>query len=777
MKKIFFLLIFLAQACSVAQAFVVKNIVVQGLQRTSTATVESYLPIKRGQSLKASQSGSILRTLYKTGFFETISLEQEGNTLIIHVTERPTIGQLKITGNSIIPTDKLKGVMQSLDIAEGRIYNAAVVERISQSLLSQYYQLGRYNARVNVHVTPMSRNRVRLTIEISEGLVAKIKRISIIGNNAFDEKTLIKQLTITTSGLFTLLSQTDRYSEARLEESLENLRNFYLDHGYIKFEVKSAQAEVTPDRKSVYVNIVINEGPQYTIENYTIEGDDLLYPREEYMKLITLQPGEVFSRQKIIDSEKTLTKFLGEKGYMFATISLKPNVNEKSHQINLIFNVVPGKRTYVRNVTFSENTRTNDIVLRREIEQMEAAPASTTKIEESKHKLSLLPYIKEVDMSLKPVPDKDDQVDINYKVKEDSAGQVSFKIGYQKDYGFVIGAGLNQKNFLGTGNTFGINLSRSRYEQFYGVEFTDPYYTEDGISRSFNASISKTNPSAIRFLNNGYAINQYDLGVLFGIPIGQETGAYNRIMVGADYQNILIHLNRKNVSNQVNSFISRHGRRFQELDLKLGYSRDSRDKAIFPTSGSLQTLYFDLYLPLSKRSLTFYTLNYSGKWYQPITEQFIFLARTDLGYGNSSQGARNFPFFKNFYAGGIDSVRGYSALSLGPRDSNYQAYGGNMLFDASVALIFPNYISDSLRTSLFVDAGNVYSTLNNRNFGCNNAVKHKSCSTNSGPPRFSIGLEADWITPFGPIELSLAKPFRRKHDQMDVFQFALGANF
>lgn len=758
------------------KAFVVKEIEVRGLERTSEATVKNYLPIKRGQVLRAKQSSEIVKSLYATGFFEDVSVSASGHTLIIDVKERPTIGDLSISGNSVVPTDKLTEVMRSFDISPGRPYNPATIERISQGLLSQYYQLGRYNAKVNVNVRPMPRNRVSIHIDIQEGLIAKIKKINILGNKAFSERTLINQLTVTTTGLFTIITQTDRYSEMHLEESVEKLRNFYLDHGYLRVEIKSAQAEVTPDRKAVYITIVVNEGEPFRIKDYQIKGN-LIFP--EYSNYITFKRGDYFSRQKVVASQKGINKFLGEKGYMFSNINLQPDIDDTNKEVSLLFNVESGKRTYVRNVTFTENTRTNDKVLRREVQQMESAPASTTKLEESKHRLSLLPFIKEVEMSLNPVPDIDDQVDINYKVKEDSAAQATFKIGFSQAQGFIIGAGVNQKNFLGTGNTLGLNLNRSKLDQFYGIDYTDPYYTEDGISRTISASISRVDPGEVENLNNGYVMNQYNLGMFFSIPIGQELHAYNRIILGGAYQNYLINLlNGKNpgkVSNQIQSFVNEHGRRFQELDLRVGYSRDSRDKAIFPTTGSFNTLSLDVYAPLDRQSLAFYILNYSGKFYQPINDQFILLTKGDFGYGNSFSGARNFPFFKNFYAGGINSVKGYEDYTLGPRDSNGQAYGGNILVDASLSLIFPNYISDSLRTSIFADAGNVYSSLNNRNFGC--SPSGKTCSTNSGPLRYSVGLEADWITPFGPVAISVARPFQRKHDDIRIFQFALGANF
>lgn len=772
MKKITTWLIlfqlFIFSAAWAQQDFVVRKIEIQGLQHISAATVESYLPIKRGQVLHAGKTADILRALYRTGFFDRITLTKQDNTLIIHVVERPTIGQLKITGNSIIPTDKLTSVMKTLDITEGSIYNPAVLDKIKQSLLNQYYQLGRYNARVDITTTPMSRNRLFVKIDISEGLVAKVRRISIIGNHVFSEQTLIKQMDITTTNLFTFFTQTDRYSEEKLETSLERLRAYYLDHGYLRFEVKSAQGQITPDRKSVYVTIVIAEGKPYTVEKFLVQGQ-LPVPHEEIMKNINIKPGEPFSRQKIISAEKAITADLGSKGYMFANIDLRPQVNDDTHKVVLVFIIHPGKRAYVRHVTFSDNTRTNDVVLRREILQMEAAPASTASLDDSKQRLSLLPYIKEVDMSVKPVDEAEDQVDVNYKVKEDNSAQATFKVGYSQTDRVILGAGLNQKNFFGTGNTLGINFSHSKYIQNYGIDYTNPYYTPEGISRSFSFLVSRVNPGGAG-VDSGYTSNEYAAGMMFGIPMGQERGVFSRAQAGVYYQNTLINLIPGKVSNQINSYINRHGRHLQELDMRVGFSRDSRDKAIFPTRGILQSMYLDAYAPLDHQSVSFYTFNYSGKWYQPLTDQFIVMSKAGLGYGNGLHGARDFPFIKNYYAGGIDTVRGYQGYTLGPRDSNYKPFGGNLLMNGTISLIFPNYISDNLRTSAFVDAGNVYSSLNNRGFG--------GQSSNAGPVRYSAGIEADLLTPLGPIELSLAQPLNlRRHDERETFQFALGANF
>lgn len=780
MKKILLLVALLLNCISIALAadsFVVKKIEIEGLQRISADTVYSYLPVKQGQVLHSGGTAQIIKSLYDTGFFEHINLARQGSTLVISVVERPTIGQLKITGNSIIPKDKLTSVMDSVDVTEGRVYNAAVLDKIKQSLLNQYYQLGRYNARVDVTTTPMDRNRVRVTIDISEGLVAKIRRINFIGNHAHSDFTLLKQLTISTPGLFTFFSQTDRYTEEKLEASLTALRNFYLDHGYIKFEVKSSQVMITPDRKSILLTIVVNEGVPYKVKGVALTGD-LILPRSELMQYIKTKPGDTFSRQEFVDTEKAITDALGNIGYIFTEVGLTPTIDDNKKEVFVTLNVKPGKRTYVRHVYFTDNTKTNDATLRRELEQMESALVSTKLLQQSKLRLTRQPYLKDVDMSVLPVPGKDDQVDINYKVKEDNAAQANLSIGYSRIDHIILSAGLNQKNFLGTGNTMGFDLRRSRFQTYYGVNYMNPYFTKEGISRNLTFNISQFNPRNGN-LSSSYSSSQYAASDVYGIPLGQEEGVFNTVQIGYGYEGTLVTLNQHDnnqVSGQVNDFVTRNGRHYQQIDLIAGISRDTRDRGIFPTSGMLHSLTTTIYMPATHEALKYYNLGYTAKWYYPITDQFITLTKGDIAYGSSfNGGAKNYPFFKNFYLGGIGSLPGYAGNSLGPKDSNQESTGGNLLVDASLGLIFPNYISDNLRTDIFIDGGNVYNTFDNRSLG----------GTASGHLRASYGIEASWLSPMGLIDVSFAKainPIRGKqngrlNDDEQVFDFSLGANF
>jgi len=770
MKKIIlifilFMLGFVTNA-NAASSFVVKKITIQGLQRISEDTVISYLPIHVGQRITSAEDAEIIRSLYDTGFFDNITLSRQDDTLIIQVVERPTIGQLKISGNNVIPKDKLLDVMRSVNIAEGRPYDRATLDKIKLSLLNQYYQLGRYNARVDVKVTPMERNRVLVEIVISEGLVVKVRAINIIGNHAFKKSLIEKQLTISTPGLFTFFTQKDQYAQEKLDASLENVRNFYLDHGYLRFEVKSSTAAITPDRKSIFVTIVISEGEPYTVSGVELTGN-LILPREALMERVRLKQGEIFSRKKLIESQKSISEALGDQGYVFAEIIVDPKIDDERKEVFVTLRVNPKKRVYVRHISFTDNAKTNDVVLRREIEQMESSVVSTRKLNQSKVKMQRLPNIKEVEMSIKPVKEKEDEVDVDYKVTEDSAATANFSVGYSQLDHVLLSAGFNQKNFLGTGNTLGFNLSRSRYQQYYGVNFTNPYFTDDGISRSLSLAYSYYDP---KFANSSrsYTSNQVSFADVYSIPIGQEIGVWNRIQIGYGYENTLLHVH-DHPSIQVADFVEDHGRHFQQFAIYTGFSRDSRDRYIFPTRGVLHTIGANFFAPLSDHSLNYYILEYSGKWYQPLTNRFITITRAKVDYGNSFNGnAKDYPLFKNFYAGGIESVRGYDGNTLGPRDNKNNPTGGNFLVNASFGLIFPNFVSDNLRTTAFVDAGNVYDTFNNQDFG----------GSKSGPIRYSAGVEADWLTPMGLIDLSIAKPINlRKGDRQETLQFALGANF
>ncbi len=775
MKKIILIFLLLAsQALSVAIAsngFVVKKIEVQGLQGITASTVYHYLPIKPGHMVKPGDTAKILKALYSTGFFDHASLARQGNTLVITVVERPVIGRLNITGNSVIPKDKLTTVMDNVHIAEGKIYDQGVLDQIKQSLLNEYYLLGRFNARVDVTVSSMPRNRVQVNIAISEGLVARVQGIDIVGNHAFSDRTLTSTLTLSTPGLLTFFTQTDRFSQEKLDSSRDALTHFYLDHGYVRFAIKSAQARVASDRKSVFVTFVVSEGAPYTIKHIALSGN-LILPSVELMKRVQLKPGDVFSRQSLMDSNKAIVNALGDKGYLGAGVGVAPVVDDALKQVSLTLKVAPGRLTYVRHIYFSDNNRTNDKTLRRNVTQMESALASSSNLEDSKWRLNRLGYIKDVQMTILPVPAEHNKVDVNYKVKEDNAAQIQARLGYSILDHAIIGLSFTQQNFLGTGNTLAMNAEHSRYKTDYSISYMNPYFTQDGVSRTISLSLYQFNPKYAN-LGASYTMDQYSLSDVYGLPVGQMLGVVNTLKLGYGYDNTAIMLNQNvNTSQQVKDFVGEHGTRFGQLDLITGFSRDTRNKGIFPTSGTLNELNANFYVPAARGGLAYYTVGYGGTWYYPLTDSFVFVTRGNFAYGSSlnNGGAKNYPFFRNFYTGGLAAnLPGYAGNSLGPKDSNGQASGGNMLATANAGLIFPNFASDSLRTMLFVAGGNVFNTFNAASYG----------GTNAGYVRLSAGLEADWSSPLGVIDISLAKPLNPKKgplpDDEQIFDFSIGA--
>lgn len=768
MKKIILSVASITLAVQSTWAAQVRAIEFEGLQRVRVQDAKAMSGVSERHPISTQ---SVIENLYRSGAFEQVSISENNGRAVAKVSEYPVIGKLIYSGNSAIPNDKLKEVFNSLNISEGRIYSPSQIDKITKGLLGQYYELGRYNAKVETKVKTLSPGLVSVDIHISEGLVAKIDQIHIVGAHSFSESQLIKALPISTRSILNFFSEKDRYSETKLADAADKLKSYYLDRGYAKFQLKSYQAELSPDRKSVYVTFSVHEGDVYRLSDIKLSGafagfeKELIEKQKQFLK-----PGDIFSKQKLLDLQKALSKILGNQGYVFADFNAVPEIHDENKTISLNIIVAPGKHIYVRHITYSNNSHTNDIVLRRRTLQVEGAMASSDKIDDSKRRMMGLPYIKNAEVEMKPVEGTDDKVDLNYKVEEQSAAQVSFRIGYSQLYKTLLGFGIEQPNFFGTGNTVGLNVNHTSYMQSYSANYTDPYFTDDGVSRTISVSYTHYDPRAAS-VSSGYTANEYAAELLFGIPVGQEIGADNRIELGGGFENTVINLaNVQNVSDQIQYFINKHQRRFQQAYIYLGFDRDSRDRIFMPTRGTYQSISTKLYFPAASRALSYYTVSYQGKFYQPLVHDFILTGRAELAYGNGFSGITNFPFFKNFYAGGIDSVRGYEDYNLGPRDSLDHAYGGNELASASVGVILPNFISDNLRTTLYFDAGNVWSTLK--------APDYAGVAPHSGRLRYSAGVALDIVTPLVPIELSLGKAvMAKKGDRREPFQFALGLKF
>ncbi len=743
---------FIARAWG-ATGFTVKKIDVEGLNRVNLGTFLSYMPIKKGDWFDYSASGKIIDTLYKTGFFNKVNLYRRDNTLVVIVSERPTIGAIHISGNKKIKTKQLLDALKQQGFSEGEVFNRAILVGARQALLEQYYNLGRYNARVDTKVTAASRNRVIVDINISEGPVAKIKEIKIIGNHKFTDKQLLKDFSLTTSGFFTIFTSADQYSKEKLDADLEKLRSYYLDRGYLEFKIDSTQVSITPDKQHVYIIIHVTEGPVYTVSGVGLAGN-LLGKGPQIEKLILIHQGDIFSRQKVIDTNTAITKFLGDFGYAFVEINPEPKLNRANHTVFVNFVVQPGKRVYVNRVTFSGNTKTADTVLRREMRQPESGLFSLSGIEESKRRLNNLGYLKDVHSELNPVSGQPDKVDLQYDVTEQSAAAASLNFGYSDLDKFIYGASVNNRNFLGSGKTVGVQFNRSHYTEAYSVNYFNPYFTKSGISLDTNIYYQKTKLYNLSSVSD-YATDNAGVNFTYGIPVSE----HSRINLGYGYEHDRIKTD-SSAPTEIKNFIAKHGNIFDNVTVNTGWQYSNLDRAIFPTKGFVQEIGGEAGVPVLQRNLEYYKVSYTATGYQPLTKYFVLNAHGFLGYGNGYGKMSDLPFFENYFAGGIGSVRGYSAQSLGPLDSNGNAIGGNVSIYGSLGLIIPSPV-DSVRPTLFVDAGNVYNK-----------------QLNFGQLRYSAGIQVEWYTPLAPLVFSLAAPLHKQSgDDTEPFQFQIGLSF
>lgn len=758
-----------------ANAFIVKAIRVQGLQGLSQETVLNYLPVQVGQDFDPSQSTTAIQALYATGLFNDVSLSQQGSTLVVTVSERPIIANVIVTGNKILTKDKLDPVLKSIGLVQGQVFDSAVLERIVHSLQSQYDSMGKYNAIITPTVTPEPRNRVLIKINISEGRSVVVKQIEIIGNHAYSEWRLKNELSLTTPRPWSFLTRNDLYSQDKLSDSMNALQSFYMDRGYLRFKIDSAQATLTPDRKFVYLVVHVTEGPIYTLKGYQLIGN-LIVPQCKLDAVMKLKPGSVFSRQAIHDASTAITNLLGNMGYLFATVNVEPQIDDVTRQVYLTFYVEPGNQIYVRRINFIGNTKTADIALRQTLRQVEGSLASLGNIQESLRQLNLTGYMTSIHDSTVPVPGVPDQVDLNYNVEEAPSASATAGVGYGT-LGWVVNAGITQQDFMGTGDSLGVNFSNSLYSTSYSVSFNNPYYTPDGVQRGFSLYYQRTTPGNVGITD--FTTDMFGGTVTYSIPISAN-GDF--LQLGYGYQNTLLEVG-SDPTTQLQNFINSYGRHFNEILLNFGWSRNGLDRAVFPTRGLYQALSAQLAVPADDDSLEYYKVNYNFTDYIPITDQYIINTRGIIGYGGGYGGTHVLPFFANYYAGGMASngeVRGFQSNTLGPKDTLPNAVpggapvpddplGGNELIDGSLNLIFPNPISqDRLRTSAFLDAGNVYS----------NKAEVIS-GTSAGPIRFSTGVEADWRVPVMNIllEVSLAKVLNAQPgDDTRIFDFNVGTS-
>ena len=754
---IFFLGLMAAAIGSHAAEFVVRDIQVEGLQRISAGTVFNYLPVQVGASISEKDYPEIIRALFKTGFFTDVNLERKGNVLVVTVAERPAIAEVRIAGNSDISSEDLKKALTDVGLAEGRVFDRALLDKVEQELLRLYYSRGRYAVQVKSQVQPLERNRVAVSLDIAEGAVASISQINIVGNKAFTEKKLLSQLQSSTGGWFSFFTKDDQYSKQKLAADIETLRSFYLDQGYLKFTVDSSQVSITPDKKDVYVTINITEGEPYTIQEVQLTGDFGVVPEADLRKLITLKADDAFSRGKLTATAKAISERLGEEGYAFANVNTVPQVDDATRKVALNFVVDPGRRVYVRRVNFQGNIKTQDEVLRREMRQMEGSWFSTKEIDRSKTRLQRLEYLESVNIETPAVPGASDQVDVNFTVVERPSGSVMFGVGYGQESGVLLNASVTQNNFLGTGNQLGVVLNNSGTGQNYSISYNNPYYTPDGISRGFRLFFREIDSEESNTAD--YIQNSYGGQVSFGFPLNE----FDTLRLSPGYERISIETNT-NTPVEIFDYLRQNGDEYNVFKLDAGWSRDSRNRALFPTSGSLNQISAEIAIPGSDAQ--YYKLNYRSTNFFPLTSWLTWSVGGEIGYGNGYGGTDGLPFFENFYAGGLRSVRGFKSNTLGPRYSNNEPSGGAFKTVANTQFIFPTPFmekSENIRLAAFLDAGNVFATTDD---------------FDAGELRYSVGVAGQWLSPLGAIVISVALPLNDKSDdETEVFQFSFGVPF
>ncbi len=737
------------------EPFTVKDIRVEGVQRTEAGTIFSYLPIKVGERVDDEKVAQAVKALYATGFFRDVRIEAQGDILVVAVQERPTISSLTFVGNKEFDTDTVKKALKEVGIAEARIFDRSALDRAEQELKRQYITRGKYAATVQTTVTPQERNRVAINFTIVEGETANIARINLVGNKEFTERQLRSEMSLSTPNWLSWYTKDDQYSKQKLQADLEALRSFYQNRGYLEFAIESTQVSISPDKEEVYITVNVSEGPKYTVSGITIAGD-LVVAEPELRGLISVRPGDTFSRAQMQSSVKALSERLGVDGYAFANVNAVPELDKAGNKVAFTFYVDAGRRAYVRRINISGNPKTRDEVIRRELRQLEGAWYDGTRIERSKVRVRRLGYFEEgsVNVETPPVPGTNDQVDIEVTVAEKNTGNLLAGVGYSSSEGLVFSASVSQQNIFGSGNALSLSLNTSSVNRTLSLVYTEPYWTVDGISRTLEIYDKNIDPT-------GLAVSQYASSTLgaaigFGVPVSE----IDTINFGFRFEHTSLTLfdNSPPIYYQ---FVQDFGYSTNSYILSAGWSRDTRNDILYPTFGRLQSALIEYGMPIG--DLAYYKLQYINQSFWPVYGEFVLMLRADLGYGDGT-GGKPLPFYKAFYAGGVGSVRGYQAGSLGPRDIYGNSTGGKRKIVGNAELFYPILKGErSVRLSGFFDAGQIY--------------------VNGFQPefenfRFAAGVGLAWNSPIGPLKFSYAIPINSiSADKIQKFQFQVGTVF
>lgn len=752
-RWMFVALVFCPWAAQAIEPFVIKDIRVEGIQRIEAGTVFGYLPVKVGDTMTDEKAAQAIRALFGTGFFKDVSIESDSGVLVISVQERPSIAQVEFTGTKEFEKEQLVKSLRQIGLGEGRIFDRSQLDRAEQELKRQYLALGRYAVVVTTTVTPLERNRVSINFTVDEGDVAKIRQISIIGAKAFPEKELVDLFVLRTPGWMTWWSKHDQYSRQKLSGDLESLRSHYLDRGYLEFNVDSTQVTISPDKKDIFISISITEGPKYTVSGVKVAGE-MLIPEQEVLGLITVKPGETYSRTKIAESVKKISDRLGNDGYAFANVNAAPDLDKTKHQAEFTFFVDPGRRVYVRRINIAGNNRTRDEVIRREMRQLEGGWYSADKINLSRSRIDRLGYFNEVNVETPSVTGTTDQVDVNFTVTEKPTGNILLGAGFGSGEGLVLSGAITQQNIFGSGKHLSLQVNTSKINATYALSYTDPYFTVDGISQGFDFYSREVDGTQGGF--GRYITKTLGGGIRFGVPVTEK----DTINYGLGYEDTKI-TTFSDSPLFYRDYVATFGNNNDAVVGSAGWIRDDRDSLIYPTKGVMQRAGLEAGLPGG--TLRYYKTNYQYQRYFPLSRHYTLMLNGEAGYGEGS-GSKPLPFFKNYYAGGVNSVRGYRNSNIGPKDQNGDPRGGSRRLVGNVELLFPfpGLKNDkSVRLGAFVDSGLISD--NKYDFD---------------EFRYTTGLSLFWASPVGPLKISMAKALNSKPgDRKQVFQFTVGGVF
>lgn len=738
--------------------FTVKDIRVEGIQRTEAGTVFSYLPVKVGDTMDDEKAKAAIHALYGTGFFKDVRLEVEQGVLIVLVRERPTIASIEVNGVKSFSKDQLKENMKFAGLVEAHIFDKGALEKAVHDLKMQYIARGKYGVSVITKVTKLERNRVSIVFDVDEGETSKIRQINIIGNKVYPESDLVGLMKLSTPTWLSFLTKNDQYSKQKLSADLETLRSYYMDSGYLEYNINSTQISITPDKKDVYITINETEGDKYKVSKVEVTGNTLI-SKEEMDKLIQIKPNDTFSRKALTDTTKMIGERLAEEGYAFANINANPDVDKDKHEVSFNFVVDPGHRVYVRHINISGNSKTRDEVIRREFRQVENSWFDSTKVKKSKQRTDRLGYFSEVNIETPAVQGTADQLDVNVSVKEQSTGSFTIGAGVNSGEGLVLSGGVSQTNLFGSGNTLSLQLNTSVINQNISLSYTNPYYTDEGVSRGFDIYKNVLNTTSIAL--SAFTSDTLGAGIRYVVPISED----QYIRFGGSVEQTTIGLTSLSPISYVN-YVNTFGGTNSTVLTTVGWGSDTRDSAIYTTKGMMQQAYTEIALPVM--DMRYYKLNYNNQWFYPINADWTFMTNAMFGYGHG-YGGKELPFFKNFYAGGVGSVRGFQINSLGPRDSTDLPVGGTRMGIASMELMtpMPGVKDKSVRVSGFIDSGIVSGYVANQGY-----------LPGTAGMRYSAGIAVTWMSPMGPLKLSFAKPLNAQpQDMLQAFQFTMGSMF